>query len=157
TFPNSVLTMKGKNESLRILFLEENEAGIRLVDTILKHAIPEVELKTAKTEKEFLKFIIRFQPAVIISGYHLQKYSATEAFKMLRQEEYLIPFIIITDKLSEDVSNELIRNGVEDCMSWSNLTRLPQVIARAVDKKNMHTQKETAEYQLKRERGRLQT
>ena len=149
--------MKEKNRLLRILFLEENEPGIRLVETILRDALPEFELKTARTEKEFFKFVIRFQPDIILSAYHLEKYSATEAFQLLQQEHYQIPFIIVSDKLSEEVANELIRKGMEDCVFRSNLTRLPQVVLKAVEKKNIYSMKETAEIHLKHERGRLET
>ena len=124
--------MKEKEQLLRILFLKDNKPGIRLIESILQNALPEFESKTAKTEKEFLKFIIRFQPDVILSAWQLEKYSGAEAFQLLRQEGYQIPFIIVADELSEKKVAELIESGIDDCILKSDLTRLPQSILKAL-------------------------
>ena len=149
--------MKEKQLLIRILFLDENLPAIRLVESVLRKTLPEFELKIAKTEKEFMKFVIRFQPDIILSAWKLEKYSSAEAFQLIQEQGYKIPFIIITDTLSEKVVNELKATGIDDCIFRSDLTQLPQRIQKALDKKNIHALKEIAEHELKYERGRLQT
>ena len=149
--------MKEKKQSLRILFLEENKPFITQVETILRESLPEFELKTAKTEKEFLKFVIRFQPNVILSGYQLNKYSAIEAFQLLRHEHHQIPFIIVTDKLSARITNSLTKKGMENSLFKSDLSELPQAVLKASEENKLNSEKEKAVGLLYVERSRLQT
>ncbi|MCX6291468.1 MAG: PAS domain S-box protein [Bacteroidetes bacterium] len=149
--------MKEKKQILRLLFLEENVVSIRLVESILRDSLPEFELKMAKTEKEFFKYVIRFNPDVILSGYQLEKYSANEAFELLRSENHQVPFIIVTNKLSEELAGELVKKGIEDCISRANIAQLPISILKAVEKRKINSLKNDAVNQLKQEQGRLET
>jgi PAS domain S-box-containing protein len=148
---------KEENAPVKVLFLEDNKTSIQLVESILNEMMPAYEMKIAKTEKEFLKFIIRFNPDVILSSYHLDKYSAGEAFELLRTENHPIPFIVITNKLSEEIANELVKKGVEDCVFKSNLAQLPFSIMKAVEKNKINHEKIDAEQKLKKEQNRFQT
>lgn len=149
--------MKEKKVLPKILFLKDDTLMIRRVEKILQETLHEFELKVAKTEKEFFKFIIRFDPDVILSGYQLEKYSANEAYELLQTEHFNIPFIIVTDKLDKESVNELIRKGIEDCVFTSNLSQLSVSVLKALEKKKINIQKDHVEHQLKHEQGRLAT
>ena len=149
--------MKTKKQLLRVLFLEENKTTIDQVENVLNDSFHKFSAKTARTEKEFLKYVIRFNPDVIIAGYRLEKYSAGEAFDLLKAENYRIPFFLIADNLSEEVSRALIKSGVEDCLIISNLTTLPISILKILEKNKINLEKDEVENQLKYKEERLQT
>ena len=123
-----------RSKTVKILYLEDNKLSVQLVEAILNELMPAYEMKIIKTKKELLKISIQFKPDIILSSYQPEKYSISETHELLLTENHRISHIIITEILSEEISNELVRKRVEAYVFKSNLTQLPFSIMNAIEK-----------------------
>lgn len=142
---------------MRVLILEENLSEVKLIESILKDSGSEFESKQAKTESEFIKFINRFKPDIIISGTSLSKFSVNEALKYLHEQELLIPVVLVTGNLTEEQARDYLKKGVDDYLTKFNLLLLPAVIIKAIELKQIQREKKSAEKQVKDNEARLRS
>ncbi len=148
--------MIGK-DPLRILILEENQSEIKLFESILKDSEFQFESKNAKTENEFIKYVNRFKPDIILSGTNLTKYSVHEALSFLKEQSLLIPFILITSAISEDLAKDYLKHGVDEYLTKYNLLTLPAVITKTIGIKTTIRQKFETDELNKENEAKLQT
>ncbi len=119
-------------EPLKILILEENQSESKLFESILNDSNVNFETKNAKTENDFIKHVNRFKPDVILAGTNLTKYSVHEALSFLKEQSLLIPFILITSSIPDELAKEYLKNGVDEYLTKYNLLSLPAVIIKTI-------------------------
>lgn len=145
------------SEPLRVLILEENQSEIKLFESILKDSNVDFESKSAKTESDFIKHINRFKPDIIIAGTNLTKYSVHEALTFLKEQEHLIPFVLITGSIPEELAKEYLKYGVDEYLTKYNLLSLPAVITKSIGFKKTIKEKQESEVLNKENEAKLQT
>ncbi len=146
-----------KYAGVKVLLLDDKATNCLLIENILKESLDEVIIKTARSEKEFQKQVIRFNPDVILSNYTLQEYSVSKALDWLEEENKNKPLILVSDQVSEVLAKELISRGVEDFIPKSQLGQLPIAVLKAFDKGKIKNAKTQAESKLKISEERLET
>src|SRR5882672_8886594 len=122
-------------KSCRILFLEDNPDDVELMQHELNEAKFQFTSQRADTKVEFLRQVFEFKPDVILADYSLATFNGMQAFHMLRMEKLIIPFILVTGVLSEQLALECMKEGVDDFILKSSFRRLPASIMNAVRKK----------------------
>jgi PAS domain S-box-containing protein len=142
---------------MKILFLEEKQSDIKLYESILEDAFVDFEFRVAKTEKDFIKFVNNFHPDIILSGFSLTHFSVNEALTYLHEQEMIIPFVLISGKLSEELARTYIQKGVDDYIPKSNFLHLPVVLQNMIEKKTAVRKKIEADRLRKVSEDRLQT
>src|SRR5262245_39578039 len=118
------------NHSLKLLLLDDKASHRLLIESILKESLDGVMIKMAQSEEEFQKHIHRFKPDVVLSSYIQKNYSAERALNWLHETKQHKPVILVSDKVSEHVEKELMREGVEDFVPNSQLARLPSAVMK---------------------------
>lgn len=68
----------------------------------------------------------RFRPDIILAGTNLTKYSVHEALSFLKEQSLLIPFILITGAIPEELAKDYLKNGVDEYLTKFNLLTLLQ-------------------------------
>ena len=76
------------------------------------------------TPRDRHRLIRTIRPDVIISDYHLPRFSAPEALKMVQARGLDIPFIVVSGAIGEDVAVGMMRDGAHDYLLKDRLTRL---------------------------------
>ncbi|MEO5571625.1 MAG: PAS domain S-box protein [Bacteroidia bacterium] len=143
---------------MKILFLEEKQAEIKLLESVMEDAFMSFESRSATNEKEFIKQVSHFVPDLILSGNTLTKYSAKDALTYLTEQRLLIPFIfIVKDKKNRELIRSFMDGGADDYVSKSDLLRLPVVIKNVLLKKNAEIKKSQAERIKKTNENKLHT
>lgn len=137
--------------------LEDSESDAELIQYALKRANVNFIAKVVETKKDFEKEILSFEPDIILSDHSLPQFSSMEALKLYRELGCTIPFILVTGTVSEEFAVHSIKEGADDYILKSNLTRLPASIqhalkTREVEKENieMHKQLIKSENQVRR-------
>ncbi len=140
----------------RILFLEDNPDDIEL----MRHELSEagMDFISEQTDKrlDFGKFVSDFKPDIILADYSLSTFNGMQAFYILRKEDLLIPFILVTGALSEQLALECLKEGVDDFILKSSFKRLPAAIANAVKKKEVEQEKNLIAQELRKSHDELQ-
>jgi DNA-binding NtrC family response regulator len=87
------------------------------------------------THGELLELLGRFPFDVVLADYQLPGWTGMDAFFAMREAGRDVPFILVTETLGEEVAVEFIKQGVTDYVLKDHLTRLPVVVARALEER----------------------
>jgi len=136
-------------KKIKILILEDNTTDADLIVRQLTRSGMTFTFKIVEKRKAFEESLDTFCPDIILSDYSLPAFDAVSAFRILKDKNSNIPFIIVSGTIGEENAVMLIKDGVTDFASKNNLLTLPQKITRALkEAKEGHEKKEILE-QLK--------
>ena len=136
-------------ENIKILILEDNTADADLLVRHLTKAGLSFVSKIVESRKSFEDALDNFLPDIILSDYSLPSFDAVSAFKIIKDKNLNIPFIIISGIIGEENAVMLIKEGVTDYVSKSNFSSLLQKITRALKEAEELIEKEDLLEKLK--------
>ena len=119
------------NSALRIVYLEDDPADVRLVRDTLEDEGLCVELSAVDSRESFLSALEQ-SPDLILADYALPTFDGTEALALCREICPDRPFIFVTGALGEERAIETLKNGATDYVLKTRLSRLGMAIRRAV-------------------------
>jgi len=135
---------------LRALLLEDNPLDAALVVRALFKGGFEVAADVVQDEAAFTKALRTHPPEVVLADYNLPSWKGMEAIKLLRAEGSDIPIIVVSGALGDVAAVECIRQGATDYVLKDGLTRLPEVVRRALREKKERNLRRQAEQDLAR-------
>ena len=133
---------------IKILFLEDTASDVELMKYELKKAEMNYVYEHVETESEFLRSLHEFNPDVILSDYSLPSFDGMKAFKLFKEQNLMIPFILVTSNISEQLALDCLNEGIDDFILKSSFGRVPKSITRAIEKKNIEKEKEKISIEL---------
>lgn len=134
---------------LKILILEDSENDVLLIEHVLRKDNLPFVYKCVDTRAEFIEAIDRFQPDVVLSDHGLPGFNSREALKLCLKERAGMPFILVTGTVSDEYAVSCLREGADDYILKSNLSRLPSAIRGAVKKRRLERLKREARHALR--------
>jgi len=137
-------------EQLRILHLEDEPDFAELVRTMLAQDGLDVKLTCAGDRPAFEKFLAEDTFDVIISDYHLPKFTGLEALAMARKRCPQTPFILVSGTIGEHAAIESLKAGAVDYVLKQHPERLPSAVRRAVEEAGERAKRREAELELAR-------
>jgi PAS domain S-box-containing protein len=120
-----------KNE-LRILMLEDVSSDAALEESELRGAELMFTLLRVDTRAAFERALDEFKPSIILADYNLPAYSGRDALEYTRRTHPLIPVIMVTGAMGDEVAVELLKQGASDYVLKDRLARLVPAIKRAL-------------------------
>src|ERR1043166_1500463 len=99
---------------VRILFLEDSSSDVELMKRELQKAGIFYVSEWVDTEAGFVKALREFNPDVILSDYSLPSFDGMKAFHLFKQHKLMIPFILVTANMSEQLALDCLNEGVDD-------------------------------------------
>jgi len=136
-------------EDIKILILEDNTADADLLVRHLTKSGLSFVSKIVESRKSFEDSLENFLPDIILSDYSLPSFDAVSAFKIIKDKNLNIPFIIISGTIGEENAVMLIKEGVTDYVSKNNFSSLLQKISRALKEAEELIEKEDLLQKLK--------
>jgi len=103
----------------------------------LKKNFPASVFLTVNENAAFLESLKSFQPDIILFNHTLSFITASEALQTLKKQSPLTPFLLVTDKVSEEYAASIIKLGADDYILKNDLTRLPGAIETALNQKEI--------------------
>jgi two-component system cell cycle sensor histidine kinase/response regulator CckA len=125
---------------LHILHLEDDPTDASLVKSTLEAEHISCLTTRVESRADFVAALDRGDIDVILSDYTLPKFDGLSALKIVRDQWPLIPLIIVSGTLGEELAIESLKNGATDYVLKERLTRLAPAVRRA-----MHEVEERAE------------
>lgn len=133
-------------EELHILFLEDVETDALLVQRELRKAGLQFKAALEWTRDGFLARLDDFAPDLILSDFSMPQFNALDALALLRARGLKIPFILYTGTQSEEVAVECMKQGADDYLLKSSLTRLPRAVMNVLERSTaQHREREATE------------
>ena len=140
---------------MKILMLEDVEDDAGLIVRSIKKGGINFEMKRVDTRDEFIDAIRHFHPDVILSDHSLPQFNSIEALKICRRVNLPAPFILVTGTVSEEFAVSCLKQGADDYVLKSNLTRLPSAIENALAQRELKTQRIKADAALRNQNEEL--
>ena len=112
---------------LRVLILEDRADDTALMVYELRRAGIEPLWRCVQTEEDF-RAALESDPEVILADYSLPQFNALAALRLLQQSGKLIPFIVVSGSIGEEVAVESIKQGADDYVLKDRLTRLSTAV-----------------------------
>ena len=143
-----------RQRSLRVLHLEDSEFDHELAMANLQHGGRQVQTLRVDTEAGFRAALEEDWDA-ILSDYNLPGFSGLAALEILKESGRLLPFIIVSGEIGEDVAVRAMRNGVSDYLLKSNLARLSPALDHAIEANETRRARVAADRELAASRQQL--
>jgi hypothetical protein len=116
--------------AIRVLLVEDSEDDAELVVRNLERAGYEVTSKRVQTPGAMASALDEQAWDAIVSDYSMPEFDGPGAFRVLREREIDIPFIIVSGTVGEEVAVEAMKLGVHDYLLKGKLARLVPAIER---------------------------
>jgi signal transduction histidine kinase len=146
--------MQGEKR-LKILILEDNENDVLLIEHVLQRDNLVYEHICVDTRSEFIEAIMSFRPDVVLSDHGLPGFNSREALKLCLKVRPSTPFILVTGTVSDEYAVSCLREGADDYILKSNLSRLPSAIRSAVKRRRLECLKREARHALRTQNAAL--
>lgn len=141
---------------LKILFVEDVVVDAELIwREIDKNKIFYVK-ELVDNEKDYLVFLKDFEPDLIISDFKLPRFDGMTALLLRKEHAPLVPFILVTGSVNEEIAVECMKAGADDYILKDNLSRLGPAILNSIKKSKLSREKLVAKEELQRSEMRLQ-
>lgn len=140
---------------LRILHLEDSAIDHELVQRALRKSEEHCELIRVETLEEFDLQLQSVDFDVVLADYRLAGFTAIDAWEKLKQQKNRPPFILLSGAIGEPAAVSAIKTGISDYLSKDDLSKLAQVIRRAMELHRIRRAKDTADAELVQSEKRL--
>jgi DNA-binding response OmpR family regulator len=143
--------------TIKILFVEDNLADLEIMEYHLEKAGIGTVSKCVYSKKDFLDELAAFKPEVVLCDYMLPTFNGMHAFKLFKEQNLSIPFILVTGALTEELALECLKEGVDEMVLKDAIESLPFKLNRSLDLKQSEKDLEEmlAELATKNEEIRL--
>ena len=139
---------------VRLLHLEDSEDDHALVVLQLRRSGLKAEVCRVETLADFEAALAERWDAVI-SDYRLPGCTGLDALASLRGTGLVLPFVLVSGEMGEDMAVEAMRNGASDYLLKHNLARLVPALERAIESSEARRARLKADMELAASRERL--
>ena len=146
---NNIGTTASNQKSIRILFMDDNPVDIDLCLRKLKESGFVITPIITRNGAEFRAVAADQFYDLVIGDYHLPDWSGLDAVRWLRSSGIVIPFILVTGTLGDELAIECIRAGADDYILKDRLDRLPLAVQKVLLEQQLRIERDWAERELR--------
>lgn len=142
-------------KNLRVLHLEDSDEDHALVVAYLRKGGITGHVERIETADELLLALNQSDWDLILSDYNLPGYSGLAALDTVRSLGLLVPFILVSGEIGEDIAVQAMRNGANDYLLKSKLARLAPAALLAIEANRTRIAKQHSDLALSQSRQQL--
>jgi signal transduction histidine kinase len=135
-------------DDLRILLLEDVIEEAVLIERVIKKEKIKYSSRRVDSRTQYTEALSSFRPHLILSDHALPQFNSIEALKLAREFDPIVPFILVTGTVSEEFAVACLKQGANDYILKSNLSRLPSSIRQALVQRETQENKKRAEHEV---------
>ncbi|WP_022982849.1 histidine kinase [Ideonella sp. B508-1] len=139
---------------LRVLHLEDSELDHELALAYLARGGLNVDAVRVDTEREFREALSQSWD-LILSDFNVPGFSGLKALEIVRELGVLVPFILVSGEIGEDVAVQAMRDGASDYLLKGNMARLAPAAEHAIDAHEALKARQRADRELAESRQRV--
>jgi two-component system cell cycle sensor histidine kinase/response regulator CckA len=125
---------------LRVLFIEDSEDDALLLVRMISASDYSLTYERVDTANDMRTMLETRTWDIIISDYYMPDFSAIDAFQILKEKGFDIPFIIVSGAIGEETAVSAMKAGVHDYIMKDNLARLLPAINREIHEAELREQ-----------------
>ena len=131
------------------MMLEDVDEDSGLIRWSLEKGGINFESKRVDKRDTFIDALRNYQPDVVLSDHSLPQFNSMEALRICRMVDLRAPFILVTGTVSEEFAVACLKQGADDYVLKSNLTRLPSSIQNALLQRELKAKQKATELELR--------
>lgn len=139
---------------LRVLHVEDSELDHQLICAQLARGGLAVDVQRLDALPAVLAALDRPWDA-IISDFNLPGYSGLQVLDALKERQLLLPFILVSGEIGEDIAVAAMRDGASDYLLKNNLNRLAPALLHAISAVENERARRAADLELIKSKQRL--
>ncbi|WP_414638765.1 hybrid sensor histidine kinase/response regulator [Aquabacterium sp.] len=139
---------------MRVLHIEDSEEDHALVSIHLRRGGIDADIYRIDTEDALIEALDEDWD-LILSDYNIPGFGGLQALEKVRGSGKLVPFILVSGEIGEDIAVQAMRNGANDYLLKSNLARLAPAAMLAMEANRTRIEKRKADLALSRSRQQL--
>jgi len=143
-------------KELKILMIEDNKNDLLFIERVLRKDKLAFVNECVDTLDGFNEALHRFNPDIVLSDHRIPEFNFFDALQICLKEHADTPFLLVTGTVSDEYAISCLKNGVDDYILKSNLSRLPAAIRNAVKKRDLEVLKRKTEGVLRKRNEELQ-
>lgn len=143
-------------EKLRMLQVEDSESDAALVTRVLEKSGFSVYCERVDDAPQLRAALGAGGWDVIIADYHLPRFDAPEALRILHESGQDIPFVIVSGAVGEALAVEMMRSGAHDYLMKDNLARLAPAVRREIREARARRERKREQEALRESQERLE-
>ena len=140
--------MEGSHQTIRILFVEDNESDLHLAERELRKAGILYDSHCTDKKNDFDTLLHTFKPDIIISDFFLPEFDGLYVLKKVLDEFPDVPVIITTGSINEETAVNCMKAGAADYELKDQYRRLPFAVNDVISRNTIRREKEKAEKAL---------
>jgi two-component system cell cycle sensor histidine kinase/response regulator CckA len=117
-------------DALRVLMVEDSATDAKLVVQELQRIWPSLSFERVETADAMRAALGHKDWDLVISDWHMPKFSAPAALAILREKRLDLPFIIVSGTIGEATAVDAMRAGANDYVLKDQLGRLTPAVER---------------------------
>lgn len=133
---------------LNILFAEDNPDDAELIKWHLSKGGLKYAYRIVESRVDFMNALKEKEFDLILSDYSMPTFNGMQALMMRKDMAPMVPFILVTGSMNEDIAVECMKAGADDYVIKQNLARLIPAIEAAIHKQDTIRQKKDTEEAL---------
>ncbi|MES1207112.1 MAG: ATP-binding protein, partial [Pseudomonadota bacterium] len=133
---------------MRVLLVEDDPDDGELIRLALQRGGYEPVLLRVETAAELRRALGEQPWDVVLSDYSLPAFSGPDAFRVVRETGFDVPFLIVSGTVGEEVAVDAMRAGVHDFLLKGHLGRLVAAIERELREAEIRTERRKMKDQL---------
>ena len=134
-------------EEIKVLLLEDNPDDVELLNLTLGRSKLKFSVDVIESERE-LQAIAFNEFDLVLSDYNLGSYDGLSAIQRIRRQDNVIPIILISGTIGEELAVEILHAGANDFVLKSNLKKIPIAMERAMTEARMVREKSIFQQEL---------
>jgi len=134
---------------LHILHLEDDPNDARLIQAFLADSGLDCTITRVETRADFVAMLEHGWVDLILSDFAVPGFDGMMALKLVRERWPLLPFVLVSGTLGEEVAVESLKKGATDYVLKDRLTRLAAVVTRAMAELEREFERRRAEVELR--------
>ena len=143
-----------RKRALRVLHLEDSEVDHELATAWVTREGRALQTLRVDSEAGFRAALDEDWDAVL-SDWRLPGFSGLAALEIVNASSRMLPFIIVSGEIGEEVAVQAMRNGASDYVLKSNLARLGPALEHAIEANEARRARAAADQELAASRQRL--
>ncbi len=140
---------------LRALLIEDSEDDAELLLLELRRGGFEVEFERVETAETLRASLSAREWDIVLSDFHLPRFSAPDALKIIRDLELDLPFIVLSGVINTEEAVTLMRAGANDFARKDDLARIAPAVKRELAETESRRKRRDTEKALRQSEQRL--
>ncbi|HET8846798.1 MAG TPA: response regulator [Ktedonobacteraceae bacterium] len=135
---------------MKILLIDDNPFDRELLKRGLTPLFEDIRYVEVIDAQTFENALLVLDYELVFTDYQLKWTTGLDVLKRIRQSSASLPVIMVTDTGSEEIATEAMKNGLNDYVLKTHLTRLPIAVTECLQKSQLQQEHRDLEAQLQK-------